>query len=155
MFFFDKNKFLDVFLTKIAKKVKKIKYLLKFLHKNLHFSKKYRIFAAENNHKNYNNMTLTVTKNGDVVTGFLAGRLDTAASQQFATDMEQLKAEADKHLVVDCKDLEFISSSGLRLLLALRKETMAKGGDVTIVNIKPEIKQVFTITGFVSLFKFQ
>lgn len=100
-------------------------------------------------------MTLKVTKDGDKVTGFLAGRLDTAASQQFAIDMEQLKAEADKHIIVDCSELEFISSSGLRLLLALRKDTMAKGGDVTIVNIKPEIKQVFTITGFVSLFKFQ
>lgn len=130
-------------------------FLFIFLLKNLHLSKKKRIFAAENKHKNIQIMTLTVTKDGDKVTGFLAGRLDTAASQQFASDMEQLKAEADKHIVIDCKELEFISSSGLRLLLALRKETMTKGGDVTIVNIKPEIKQVFTITGFVSLFKFQ
>lgn len=99
-------------------------------------------------------MALKVLVDGDQVTGFLSGRLDTAASQQFAIDMEQLKQEADKHITIDCKDLEFISSSGLRLLLALRKETITKGGDVTITNIKPEIKQVFAITGFISLFRF-
>jgi anti-sigma B factor antagonist len=56
---------------------------------------------------------------------------------------------------MDCTDLDFISSSGLRLFLALRKETIAKGGSITIKGVSPEIKQVFTITGFYSLFIFE
>ncbi len=100
-------------------------------------------------------MTLHITENNDVVTGVLDGRLDTAASAQFARDMQPLLDKADKHIVLDCNKLQFISSSGLRLFLSLRKQTIAMGGDVTIKGVSPEVKQVFTITGFFSLFKFE
>ena len=99
-------------------------------------------------------MTLTITSAGDTIHGVLEGRLDTASSQQFSIDMQPLLEVADKHIVLDCNKLEFISSSGLRLFLTLRKATIAKGGDVTITGVSPEIKQVFTITGFYSLFQF-
>ena len=99
-------------------------------------------------------MTLTITSAGDTINGVLEGRLDTASSQQFSIDMQPLLEGADKHIVLDCNKLEFISSSGLRLFLTLRKATIAKGGDVTITGDSPEIKQVFTITGFYSLFQF-
>ena len=45
--------------------------------------------------------------------------------------------------------------SGLRLFLTLRKASMAKGGKVLLRNVAPAIKQVFTITGFSSLFDFE
>lgn len=99
-------------------------------------------------------MTLTITSAGDTIHGVLEGRLDTASSQQFSIDMQPLLEGADKHIILDCSKLEFISSSGLRLFLTLRKATIAKGGDVTITDVSPEIKQVFTITGFYSLFQF-
>lgn len=99
-------------------------------------------------------MVLEIKKSDTQVTGILSGRLDTAASQQFSSDMEPLMDNADKHIVLDCSALEFISSSGLRLFLSLRKATIAKGGDVTITGVSADIKQVFTITGFYSLFKF-
>ena len=99
-------------------------------------------------------MTLTITSAGDTIHGVLEGRLDTASSQQFSIDMQPLLEGADKHIILDCNKLEFISSSGLRLFLTLRKATSAKGGDVTITGVSPEIKQVFTITGFYSLFQF-
>jgi len=99
-------------------------------------------------------MKLTITEENDSVKGMLDGRLDTAAAAQFAEDMKPLMEQADKHIVLDFQHLSFISSSGLRLLLTLRKETMSKGGDVTIENVPAEVKQVFTITGFYSLFKF-
>lgn len=100
-------------------------------------------------------MELTISQNGNVICGVLDGRLDTAASQKFSADMEPLMDNADKEIVLDCEKLEFISSSGLRLFLSLRKATIAKGGNVTIKNVSEEVKQVFTITGFFSLFKFE
>ena len=100
-------------------------------------------------------MKLEITQNENSITGILEGRLDTASSQQFATDMMPLLDNADKHIILDCEKLEFISSSGLRLFLSLRKATISKGGDVTITGVTPEIKQVFTITGFYSLFIFK
>ncbi|SRR5574344_1479502 len=100
-------------------------------------------------------MKLEIVQSEDTITGVLEGRLDTAASQQFAADMMPLLDNADKHIVLDCSKLEFISSSGLRLFLSLRKATIAKGGDVTIIGVSAEIRQVFTITGFYSLFVFK
>lgn len=100
-------------------------------------------------------MTLEILEKDNQITGVLDGRLDTAASQQFSIDMEPLMNNADKHIVLDCKKLSFISSSGLRLFLSLRKATIAKGGDITITGVSPDVKQVFAITGFYSLFNFK
>ena len=101
-------------------------------------------------------MELTIKQTDEATyTGILNGRLDTAAANQFSLDMQTLMDNADKHIVLDCSGLEFISSSGLRLLLMLRKQTIAKGGDITIKNISQEVKNVFTITGFFSLFNFE
>lgn len=99
-------------------------------------------------------MTLEIIEANGTMTGILSGRLDTAASQQFATDMQPLLDNADKPIVLDCTALQFISSSGLRLFLSLRKATMTKGGSVTLKGLLPEVKQVFDITGFTALFAF-
>ena len=99
-------------------------------------------------------MKLEMIDNGAEIKGILIGRLDTAASSQFAADMQPLMDHADKHIVLDCSRLELISSSGLRLLLTLRKATIAAHGDVTITGMNNEVKQVFALTGFLSLFKF-
>ena len=100
-------------------------------------------------------MNLQITQTPDSVMAQLDGRLDTASAAQFTLDMQPLMDNAHKHIILDCASLEFISSSGLRLFLSLRKESLAKGGSVTIRNITPEVKQVFTITGFFSLFNFE
>jgi len=100
-------------------------------------------------------MNTTIQEVNDQMLGILEGRLDTAAAVEFAKDIEPLVAAADKQIVLDCEKLEFISSSGLRLLLTLRKATMAKGGNVTLKNVSADIKQVFSITGFISLFTFE
>lgn len=100
-------------------------------------------------------MELTITMHETEVSAVLNGRLDTAASTQFAADMQPLLDNADKTIVLDCEKLEFISSSGLRLFLSLRKATIAKGGKVVITGMNADVKQVFTITGFFSLFEFK
>lgn len=100
-------------------------------------------------------VTINISTQDDAVFATLAGRLDTAASVQFSADMEPLMDSADRRIILDCTDLQFVSSSGLRLLLMLRKATIAKGGSVTIRNVSPDVAQVFSITGFYSLFDFE
>lgn len=100
-------------------------------------------------------MEVTINNEENKVVAQLKGRLDTAAAAQFSNDIATLSQQADKEITLDCSELEFISSSGLRLFLTLRKATMAKGGNVTVKNVSDEIKQVFAITGFTSLFKFE
>jgi anti-sigma B factor antagonist len=49
--------------------------------------------------------------------------------------------------------LEYISSSGLRIFLGIRKEASGKGSKVIVRNISADIRQVFVMTGFISLFE--
>jgi len=100
-------------------------------------------------------MELIVKDDNTQVSAQLIGRLDTAAAADFSTEMQPLFDKADQQITLDCSKLEYISSSGLRHLLSLRKATMAKGGKVIISGVNDEIKQVFIITGFASLFEFE
>ena len=89
-------------------------------------------------------------------TGMLAmvsGRLDTPAAAKAQQEIAPLLEAADKEITLDCTNLEYISSSGLRLFLTIRKETAAKGGKVIIENINDDIKKVFMMTGFFNLFE--
>lgn len=100
-------------------------------------------------------MTTEIIEKDGAMLCTITGRLDTAASSQFAKDIEPLIDNADKPIIIDCEKLEFISSSGLRLFLSLRKATISKNSTVTIKNVSADVKQVFTITGFYSLFNFE
>ena len=94
-----------------------------------------------------------IIENGNPVIVNLQGRLDTAAAAEVAPDFQTLAEQAAKHIVLDCAQLEYISSSGLRLFLALRKESAAKGGKLQVRSINADIRQVFMMTGFISLFE--
>ena len=83
----------------------------------------------------------------------VTGRLDTPAAVKAQQEIVPLLENANKEILLDCKDLEYISSSGLRLFLTIRKEAASKGGKVIIENINDEIKKVFMMTGFFNLFE--
>ncbi|MCR4860106.1 MAG: STAS domain-containing protein [Bacteroidales bacterium] len=100
-------------------------------------------------------MDISIINDGESIVCSFKGRLDTPASQQAAKDIQPLLDNADKELILDCSELEYISSSGLRILLGIRKETARKGGKVVIRNIREEIRQVFLMTGFYNLFEIQ
>lgn len=97
-------------------------------------------------------MTITIQEQADGIKALFEGRLDTPAAIKAQQDMAPLMENADKLITLDCTKLEYISSSGLRLFLALRKETAAKGGKVAIRNVNDEIRKVFMMTGFFNLF---
>lgn len=99
-------------------------------------------------------MTLTITESGNAMTGVLNGRLDTAAATQLAKEIQPLLDHADGNIILDCTDLEFISSSGLRLLLTIHKASKAKGGTVTLKGVSENVMEVLKITSFSSLFQF-
>ena len=98
-------------------------------------------------------MEVNITRNNEEVTVFLAGRLDTPASQEIAPQMQMLEAEAGGTIILDCTDLTYISSSGLRIFLSLRKAAAEKGGKVIVANICNDIRNVLMMTGFLNLFE--
>lgn len=83
----------------------------------------------------------------------VSGRLDTPSSIQAQKEIVPLLNNADKEIVLDCTNLSYISSSGLRLLLTIRKESSDKGGKIIIEHINEEIKNVFLMTGFYNFFE--
>ena len=98
-------------------------------------------------------MNINLVNEGEQLVAQLSGRLDTAAAAEIAPDFQALAEQANKHIILDCAQLEYISSSGLRLFLALRKESAAKGGKLQVRAINADIRQVFMMTGFISLFE--
>ena len=100
-------------------------------------------------------MKTTIVENGNQWVASFSGRLDTAASVQTAEDVKPLLELSHKEIVLDCTELEYISSSGLRIFLSIRKEAAAHDCKVIVRNINADIRQVFVMTGFVSLFEIQ
>ena len=79
----------------------------------------------------------------------LKGRLDTTTAPQLETELSNgLDGVTELH--IDMKDLEYISSAGLRVLLAAQK-VMNKQGTMDISNVNDTIREVFEITGFVDI----
>lgn len=85
----------------------------------------------------------------------LIGSLDTAAAIEADATLKPVTELINKDVVFECKELEYIASSGLRILLDVLKKTKAKGKKVTLRNVNDDIKNVFKITGFINLFEFE
>lgn len=100
-------------------------------------------------------MDITIKGEGSGLTAYIKGRLDTVSAPAFEESIRPLVDHAGKEITLDCSELEYISSSGLRQFLALRKAMAAKGGKLCIANVNPGIKDIFAITGFLSLFEFK
>lgn len=98
-------------------------------------------------------MTLETKETENGVTVILTGRLDTNASSEAAPQFKQLETYAQKEIILDCTALDYISSSGLRLFISIRKASAAKGGKVVILHMNDSIRNVFAMTGFIRLFE--
>jgi anti-anti-sigma factor len=84
----------------------------------------------------------------------LSGELDTAAAVEVEEKLKVLYENEGKDVVIDCTKLEYIASSGLRILLGIMKRAKATGSNVTLKNVNDDIKNVFKLTGFINLFEF-
>ena len=91
---------------------------------------------------------MTIEKNleGTKLHLALAGRLDTTTAPQLETELKRSVGGVES-LVLDFAELEYLSSAGLRVLLAAQK-VMNKQGKMVIRNVNETISEVFEITGF-------
>ena len=93
-------------------------------------------------------MDIKKTKQDDTLTISLAGRLDTITQEELATSLESVFAADKANLVFDIEALDYISSAGLRVLLTAQKKVNALGSNMKITGAKPDIKEIFDMTGF-------
>jgi serine/threonine-protein kinase RsbW len=82
----------------------------------------------------------------------LTGRLDAVNTQQAIVQVNAAVAAGARHVLLDLGGVTFMSSSGLRALLLVRKELLNKGGQLRLCNLQPHVLEVFTLTGFTQVF---
>ena len=85
----------------------------------------------------------------------LEGEMDTAAATQAEEVLKPLYQSDGKDVLIDCTHLEYIASSGLRILLSILKGAKAGGSRVVLKGVNDDIKSVFKLTGFINLFEFE
>ena len=94
-------------------------------------------------------MTIEIKKNAEETIIELVGRLDTTTAPALDKTIGN-DIEGTKNLVLDFKNLEYISSAGLRVLLGAQKK-MQKIGSMKVTNVCEEVMEVFEMTGFADI----
>jgi len=98
-------------------------------------------------------MNINITEEGNnTVTVVFDGRLDTLAAQRITETLEPLLQNAGRSIILDCEKMPFISSSGLRIFLKIRKEVEAQGGNMQLRHVCPDVRQVFKMTKLEDVF---
>lgn len=82
----------------------------------------------------------------------VVGRMDATSAPQFEEECAKWIEQGEKNLVVDMGGLEYISSAGLRSILATGKKLKGSGGVLVFGNMQGMVKEVFDISGFTSIF---
>ena len=100
-------------------------------------------------------MNTTIEQLEDKFLVTLEGELDTAAAVEVEQTLHPLYKSQGKDVIIDCEKLEYIASSGLRILISILKGAKAGGSKVVIKNLNDDIKNVFKLTGFISLFEME
>lgn len=88
-------------------------------------------------------------KNATVVS--IKGRMDSISSPEFEKELSELMAEGQINLIIDFGELDYISSAGLRSILAVAKKLENKEGKLLLSALKGMVKEVFEITGFTAI----
>lgn len=96
-------------------------------------------------------MKIEVNKNGTVLTISPSGRLDTSTSPELqAVVSENIDGVTD--LTFDLKQLDYLSSAGLRVLMSSQK-IMNKQGDMRLINVNEDVMDIFDMTGLTDVFE--
>jgi anti-anti-sigma factor len=96
--------------------------------------------------------TAQISREEGVAVCAVTGQLDTRASLDFERQLATDLKKAESCVLVDCRELDFITSAGLRVLLSLGKRLSADGGCLALCSLTPATQQVFEVAGFNAIF---
>lgn len=97
-------------------------------------------------------MQLNIHPEGQETIVKIIGELDTIATTEQADELQKVLAVADKALVIDCGEMEYISSAGLRFFMQLKRESEAKDGSVRVSHLNEDVADIFRMSGFENIF---
>ena len=90
-------------------------------------------------------LAIQIQKNANAVTVKLSGSLDAVTSPELETQLAPVLNGPAKDIVFDLENLKFISSAGLRIFGAARKQLRERGGQASFIHLQPQIREVFEI----------
>lgn len=93
-------------------------------------------------------MKVTINKQNEKTFVTLDGRIDSTNADEFQRDIAPLMEGDNPDIDIDCTDMTYTSSQGLRVFLLLEKSVLACNGKMVMRNMNPRVKEVFDITGF-------
>ena len=93
-------------------------------------------------------MKVTINTQNEKTLVVLDGRIDSTNADQFQQDIASLMEGEKPDIDIDCTNMTYTSSQGLRVFLLLQKSVMARDGKMVLRNMNPRVKEVFDITGF-------
>jgi len=98
-------------------------------------------------------MEVIKTNDTRAVVAAVKGRVDTVTAPEFEKKISEIMDGENMPLVLDCSGLEYISSAGLRSILVISKALKPRGLAVCFSGLRGNVKDVFNISGFGSIFK--
>ncbi len=98
-------------------------------------------------------MEIKQTQEGKRFVLAIEGRLDTLNYSSFEQKLKELTAAEANEIIVDCAKMDYVSSSGLRIFLMFLKAMKAKNGRFILCSLQPNIREIFEIAGFISIFE--
>jgi sigma-B regulation protein RsbU (phosphoserine phosphatase) len=119
-------------------------------HKNKN-SVTMKITGLIGKHAQVNQMEIKTTETADVNVIEVTGHLDTNTSPEAESAINTLIETGARKVLINFAALEYISSAGLRVLLATAKKLKASGGDLKICSLNDTVQEVFDISGFSSI----
>lgn len=100
-------------------------------------------------------MEIDISQTENSININLTGRLDTLTTPQLTEALSDLVTEKITTITLDLKNMDYVSSAGLRLLLQLHKKMEANKGAFIIKNVQNEVKDIFNITGLGTILKIE
>ena len=100
-------------------------------------------------------MKAKIEELADKFVATLGGEMDTAAAMEAEEVLKPLYNSNGKDVIIDCTELEYIASSGLRILLSILKGAKASGSHVVLKGVNEDIQTVFRLTGFINIIEFE
>lgn len=96
----------------------------------------------------------TVTQNSpEILAMEMSGELNTVAAQDLQEEIESLQKDMIKPMLIDVTRLNYISSTGLRIFMIIKKTANANGQTVTLKGLNDIVEKVFKMTGFDKMFE--
>ena len=93
-------------------------------------------------------MKVTINKQNEKTLVTLDGRIDSTNADEFQRDISPLMEGDNPDIDIDCTDMTYTSSQGLRVFLLLEKSVLSRNGKMVMRNMNPRVKEVFDTTGF-------